>query len=134
MIRYRPQQWQRMIVRHGSHRSKEGERPFQAPSAQDYRCAVTGCVNEAGGWHYIQNRKRKPGEARRVDLTNPEKPPKTKFIAKAVPLCEAHMTMVRNNTYQGPSLRKLKGISPNDGQDDILRHVKRLKKYDFDDK
>ena len=132
-MRYGPQQWPQIIIRHGSRRSKQP--PFRPPPITNYRCTVPNCANDAKGWHYITHRKRKIWEAKRQDLTNPKKPPPTKFINKVIPLCQPHMTLVEDNNYFGPSLKKQKGITPNEGPDgkDLLRHVKKLKKFAFPD-
>ena len=41
----------------------------------------------------------------------------TAYTAKQIPVCKAHHTLIHNGKYDGPSLKKLRGYTPNDFKD-----------------
>lgn len=67
-------------------------------------CSIPNCLNKAEHWHHIKHR-RKANKHNATSLTN------LALFAKQIPICKAHHTAIHNGTYNGPSLRSLKGYA-----------------------
>lgn len=75
-------------------------------SVKELTCSVTNCPNPAEHWHHIKHRKnRKTDSISSVMKT---------MAAKQIPICKRHHNLIHLGKYDGPSLRKLKGFTPED--------------------
>lgn len=75
-------------------------------SASELDCAIPNCTLKASEWHHIKHRKRAKGNNIQKSIYA--------YTAKQIPLCKNHHTIVHSGRYDGPSLRKLPGYTPND--------------------
>jgi len=75
-------------------------------SASELDCAVPNCTLKASEWHHIRHRKRIKGNHVERSIYA--------YTAKQIPLCKNHHSIVHAGKYDGPSLRKLQGYTPND--------------------
>jgi hypothetical protein len=80
-----------------------------ACSASDLLCSIPNCPNRAGEWHHVKHQKKIKGTERKKILTA--------YTAKQIPVCKAHHTLIHSGKYDGPSLKKLSGFTPNDFKD-----------------
>lgn len=78
-------------------------------SAEDLECAIPNCLNQASDWHHINHRKKFKGTSSQKIKSN--------LFAKQIPICKAHHVSIHGGKYDGPSLRKLKGFTPESFRD-----------------
>lgn len=69
--------------------------------ASDLMCSIKGCNNPASEWHHIKHRKKIGGAGvkRKIVLVS----------AKQIPVCKFHHNQIHNGSYDGESLKKIKG-------------------------
>lgn len=75
-------------------------------SASELDCAIPNCTLKASEWHHVKHRKRIKGNQTQKSLYA--------YTAKQIPLCKNHHLLVHSGKYDGPSIRKLPGYTPND--------------------
>lgn len=70
-------------------------------SASDLPCSIPGCTKQAKHWHHIKHKRKVGGKGiqRKIVLVD----------ANQIAVCLEHHTSIHGGTYDGPSLRKLKG-------------------------
>jgi hypothetical protein len=67
--------------------------------ASELPCCIPNCVRTAKHWHHIKHR-RKVGGLERLHVI---------ALARQIPVCQVHHTAIHSGTYDGPSLKKMKG-------------------------
>ena len=73
-------------------------------SASELQCSIPKCTKQAIHWHHIKHKRKVGGTGvqRKIVLVD----------AKQIAVCQEHHTSIHGGKYDGPSLRKLQGYSP----------------------
>lgn len=75
-------------------------------SAKELSCVIPNCTLKASQWYYVKHRKRiKCGLVQRKISA---------YCAKQIPICSNHYLLIHSGKYDGPSIKKLPGYTPND--------------------
>jgi hypothetical protein len=72
--------------------------------ASELKCSIPYCTKQAERWHHIKHKRKVGGSGiqRKIVLVD----------AMQIAVCQEHHTSIHKGLYDGPSLRKIKGFSP----------------------
>jgi group II intron reverse transcriptase/maturase len=73
-------------------------------AADELQCSIPNCTKQAKHWHHIKHKRKVGGTGiqRKIVLVD----------AMQIAVCQEHHNSIHRGKYDGPSLRKLKGYSP----------------------